>query len=137
MAGNFSSTGLQASFFGCFRHELANLVFAEWRHQMYQVDLLGQVLWFMARKKGEFGVFVSPGLRLSKILKFRTGHHSVPVANIFGLNCRWCEPSNPWRVLLLLSANQTKISLSVSGSICSSKSPQQSFWLSSLALKPK
>ena len=32
MVGNFSSTGLQASFFGCLRQELANLVFAERRH---------------------------------------------------------------------------------------------------------
>ena len=104
---------------------------------LYQVDLVRQALWFMARKKGEVGVFASSGRWLSKILKYRTGHCSVSVGNIFGLKCRWCEPSNPWRVLLPLSASQTKIYLPVSGSICSSKSPQQSFRLSSLALNPK
>ena len=71
---------------------------------LYQVDLLRQALWFMARKKGEVGVFASSGRWLSKILKYWTGHRSVPVANIFGLNCRSCEPSNPWRVLLPLSS---------------------------------
>ena len=91
----------------------------------------------MNRKKGEVGVLSSSGRWLSKILKYRTEHCSVPVANIFGLNWRWCEPSNPWGVLLPLSASQTKISLPVSGSVWSSKSPQHNFRLSSLALNPK
>ena len=68
---------------------------------LYQVDLVHQALWFMARKKGEVGVLASSGRWLSKILKYRTGHCSVLVANIFGLNWRWCEPSNPWRVFPL------------------------------------
>ena len=63
---------------------------------LYQVDLVRQALWFMARKKGEVEVFASAGRWLSKILKYQTGHCSVPVANIFGLKCRLCEPSNPW-----------------------------------------
>ena len=75
---------------------------------LYQVDLVRQALWFLARKNGVVGVFPSSGRWLSKILKYRTGHCSVPVANIFGLRCRWCEASNPWRVLLLLSTSQTK-----------------------------
>ena len=82
---------------------------------LYQVDLVRQALWFTTRKKGEVGVFASSGRWLSKILKYRTGHCSVPVASISGLKCRWYEPSN----------------------ICRSKSPQQSFRLSSLALNPK
>ena len=41
---------------------------------------------------------------LSKSLKKRTGPLSVPVANIFGLNCRWWAPSMPFLVLLPLSA---------------------------------
>ena len=62
---------------------------------MYQVDLVCQALWFMARKKRE----------VSRIFKYRTGHCFVPMANVFGLNWHWCEPSNPWRVLLPLSAS--------------------------------
>ena len=43
----------------------------------------------------------------------------------------------PFLVLFPLSAIQTKTFLPVSGSFCSSKSPQHSFRLSSLAQKPK
>ena len=134
MVGKFPSTGLQVSFFGCFRKNWP-IWFLLRGDTLYQVDLVRQALWFMARKKGEVGVFAFAGRWLSKILKYRTGHCSLPVANIFGLKCRWCEPSNPWEVWLSLSDSQTKISaLPVSGSICSSKSPQQSFQISSLAL---
>ena len=138
MVGKFPSTGLQASFLAAFGKNWPTWFLPRGDTlYMYQVDLVHQVLWFMARKKGEVGVFASSEQWLSKILKYRTGHCPVPVANVFGLKCRWRESPNPWRVLLPLSASQTKISLPVSGSICSSKSPQQSFRLSSLALNPK
>ena len=72
-----------------------------------------------------------------KTFKKPTGQLSVPVVNIFGLNCPLWAPCMPFLVLLPRSAIQTKTSLPVCGSFWSSKFPQHSFWLSSLAWKPK
>ena len=77
------------------RQELADLVFAETRHLVPRGFSTPSVVVYGQKESGgwSFGFFRKV---TSKILKYRTGHCSVPVAIIFGLNWCWCEPSNPW-----------------------------------------
>ena len=138
MVGKFPSTGLRASFFGCFRQELADLVFAERRHLVPGGFSTPSVVVYGQKERGSWGFrfFSTVAFENLEILDWallcsRGKYFRIKMSQV------WTFQSLASLALSFCQPNQLKISLPVSGSICSSKSPQQSFRLSSLALNPK
>ena len=136
MVGNFSSTGLQVSFFGCFRQELADLVFAERRHLVSSAFSTPSVVVYGQKERGDwsFGFFRTvtfENLEISDwaLLCSRGKYFRIKLAlvrtlqSLASLTPSFCQPNQDFSACFRIS-----LKLQI---------PQHNFRLSSLALNPK